>query len=75
MIRETDGDRFDLIQDTLRAGFPNFDRLNFPPVAAGTLAMTWKDKISSQPFLFTDAADAKQKNEHLGQKQSQFLPT
>ena len=50
MIRETDSDRFDLIQDTLRAGFPNFDRLNFPPVAAGTLAMTWKDKTSSQPF-------------------------
>ena len=50
MIRETDSDRFDLIQYTLRAGFPNFDRLNFPPVAAGTLAMTWKDKTSSQPF-------------------------
>lgn len=50
MIRETDSDRFDLIQATLRAGFPNFDRLNFPPVAAGTLAMTWKDKTSSQPF-------------------------
>ena len=50
MIREIDSDRFDLIQDTLRAGFPNFERLNFPPVAAGTLAMTWKDKTSSQPF-------------------------
>ncbi len=50
MIRETDSDRFDLIQDTLRTGFPNFDRLNFPPVAAGTLAMTWKDKTSSHPF-------------------------
>lgn len=50
MIRETDGDRFELIQDTLRAGFPNLERLNFPPVAAGTLAMTWKDKTSSQPF-------------------------
>ena len=50
MIRETDQDRFDLIQDTLRAGFPNFERLNFPPVAAGTLAMTWKDRTSSNPF-------------------------
>ena len=50
MIRETDSDLFEMIQDTLRAGFPSFDRLNFPPVAAGTLAMTWKDKTSSQPF-------------------------
>lgn len=50
MIRETDNDRFELIQDTLRAGFPNFERLNFPPVAAGTLAMTWKDTTSGQPF-------------------------
>jgi len=50
MIRETDQDRFDLIQDTLRAGFPNFERLNFPPVAAGTLAMTWKDRTSANPF-------------------------
>ncbi|MBU6385877.1 MAG: AAA family ATPase [Planctomycetes bacterium] len=50
MIRETDHDRFEWIQDTLRAGFPSFDRLNFPPVAAGTLAMTWKDRTSSNPF-------------------------
>lgn len=49
-IREKDGERFELIQDTLRAGFPAFERLNFPPVAAGTLAMTWKDRTSSTPF-------------------------
>ena len=28
----------------------NFERLNFPPVAAGTLAMTWKDSTSKNPF-------------------------
>ena len=49
-IRETDPDCFELIQDTLRAGFPSFERLNFPPVAAGTLAITWKDRTSSDPF-------------------------
>lgn len=49
-IRETDPDCFETIQDTLRAGFPSFERLNFPPVAAGTLAMTWKEKTSSTPF-------------------------
>jgi predicted ATPase len=49
-LRETDPDRFETIQATLRAGFPAFERLNFPPVAAGTLAMTWKDKTSKHPF-------------------------
>ena len=50
-LRETDPDTFEAIQDTLRAGFPNFERLNFPPVAAGTLAMTWKDTTSKNPFF------------------------
>ena len=49
-LRETDPDRFELIEATLRAGFPDFERLNFPPVAAGTLAMTWKDQSSKHPF-------------------------
>ena len=49
-IRETDPECFELIEATLRAGFSNFERLNFPPVAAGTLAMTWKDSTSTQPF-------------------------
>ncbi len=49
-IRETDRDHFELIEATLKAGFPTFERLNFPPVAAGTLAMTWKDSTSSTPF-------------------------
>ena len=50
-LRETDPDRFEAIEATLRAGFPNFERLNFPPVAAGTLAMTWKDRTSKHPFF------------------------
>jgi predicted ATPase len=50
-LRETDPDRFETIEATLRAGFPDFERLNFPPVAAGTLAMTWKDKTSKNPFF------------------------
>jgi predicted ATPase len=49
-LRETDADRFETIEATLQAGFPDFERLNFPPVAAGTLAMTWKDKTSKNPF-------------------------
>jgi len=49
-LRETDPDRFEIVEDTLSAAFPDFERLSFPPVAAGTLAMTWKDKNFSEPL-------------------------
>jgi len=49
-LRETERDRFEAIEDTLRAAFPGFDRLDFPPVAAGTLALIWRDKNFSKPL-------------------------
>jgi len=49
-LRETERDRFEAIEDTLRAAFPGFDGLEFPQVAAETLALTWRDKNFSQPF-------------------------
>jgi len=49
-LRESDRDRFESIEDTLKAAFPAFQRLDFPPVAAGTLAMTWKDANFSRPL-------------------------
>ena len=49
-LRETKRDRFDAIEDTLRAAFPRFDRLEFPPVAAGTLALAWRETGFSKPL-------------------------
>jgi predicted ATPase len=49
-LRETDPERFEIIEDTLAAAFPDFERLSFPPVAAGTITMTWKDKNFSRPL-------------------------
>lgn len=49
-LREADRDRFEAVQEALRSGFPGFERLDFPPVAAGTLAMTWKDRNFSRPM-------------------------
>jgi predicted ATPase len=49
-LRETEPDRFEVVEDTLAAAFPDFERLNFPPVAAGTLAMTWKDRNFPTPL-------------------------
>jgi len=49
-LRETDPDRFETLTDTLRAAFPDFERLSFPPVATGTLSMTWKDVNFGTPL-------------------------
>jgi len=49
-LREVERSRFEAIEDALRAAFPRFDRLDFPPVAAGTLALTWRETGFSQPF-------------------------
>ena len=49
-LRETDRNRFEAIEDALRAAFPRFDRLDFPPVAAGTLALVWRETGFSKPL-------------------------
>ncbi len=49
-LRETERDSFDAVEDAMRAAFPGFDRLDFPPVAAGTLAMMWRTTWFSKPL-------------------------
>jgi predicted ATPase len=49
-LRETDPDGFEMVENILSAAFPDFERLNFPPVAAGTMSMTWTDRNFPQPF-------------------------
>jgi len=49
-LRETDPARFETIEDTLKSAFPTFENLNFPPVAAGMLAMAWKDENFKTPL-------------------------
>jgi predicted ATPase len=49
-LRETERDRFEAIEDSLHAAFPAFERLDFPPVAAGTLALAWREKGLSRPL-------------------------
>jgi predicted ATPase len=50
-LQQTEPDRFEAIEDALKSAFPGFVRLNFPPVAAGTLAMTWKDSNFTDAFF------------------------
>jgi predicted ATPase len=49
-LREAERARFEAVEDALRAAFPRFDRLDFPPVAAGTLALAWRETGFSQPL-------------------------
>ncbi|KHD06900.1 ABC transporter ATP-binding protein [Candidatus Thiomargarita nelsonii] len=49
-MREMDKYRFEMLEDSLKAAFPSFKGLNFPPVAAGMLALTWHDKNFSTPL-------------------------
>ena len=56
-LRESDKDRFESIEDTLRSAFSGFESLNFPPVAAGVLAMTWKDKNFDKPLYMNQLSE------------------
>ncbi len=56
-LRESDKKRFDAILDALHAAFPTFEELNFPPVAAGTLAMTWKDRYFDKPLFMNELSE------------------
>jgi predicted ATPase len=46
-----------MVQDSLRAAFPSFESLSFPPVAAGTLAMTWKDRSFDKPLYMHELSE------------------
>ncbi len=56
-LRETDRDRFEMVESIISAAFPDFERLNFPPVAAGTISMTWTDRNFSQPIYVHELSE------------------
>jgi predicted ATPase len=49
-LQQTERNRFEAIEDSLRAAFPRFERLEFPPVAAGTLGLAWRERGFSKPL-------------------------
>jgi|SRR5579883_2040303 len=56
-LRETDRGRFEAVIDALQTAFPSFESLSFPPVAAGMLSMTWKDKSFSKPLYMNELSE------------------
>jgi predicted ATPase len=56
-LRESDHDRFERVESIVSAAFPDFVRFNFPPVAAGTLSMTWTDRNFTQPIYIHELSE------------------
>ena len=50
-IRETEHDRFEAIEDAIRAAFPTFERLDFPPLSAGRITIAWHERGFTEPFF------------------------
>ena len=48
-LRESHSDRYDAIEDSLRAAFSGFDSLGFPSVANGMITMTWRERSFRNP--------------------------
>ncbi|MFA6472952.1 MAG: AAA family ATPase [Candidatus Latescibacterota bacterium] len=56
-LRENDNNRYEAIEDTLKSAFPSFESLSFPPVAAGMLTMTWKDRHYKKQFFINELSE------------------
>ncbi len=56
-LRESDRSRFEAVMDTLLAAFPDLEALGFPPVAAGLITMTWKDRNFSKPLFMHELSE------------------
>jgi len=56
-LRETSKEKFEKITDSIKVAFPDFEELGFPPVAAGMLTMTWKDKNFTKPLYLHELSE------------------
>jgi predicted ATPase len=56
-LRESERSRYEAIEDTLKAAFPTFESLSFPPVASGMLTMTWKERAFRKPIFMNELSE------------------
>ena len=56
-LRETDRPRFEAIEDSLRAAFPAFERLEFPPQSGGLLTLGWRDRNFTRPIFANELSE------------------
>jgi predicted ATPase len=56
-IRETLPDRYEAIVDALKAAFPTFQRLEFPPQSGGLLTLGWRDRDFTRPIFANELSE------------------
>jgi predicted ATPase len=56
-LRETARDRYDAVEDALRAAFPTMERLEFPPIAAGRLTLGWREGDLARPIYASELSE------------------
>jgi predicted ATPase len=56
-LRESDPDRFEVVEDSLRVVFPDFEALSFEPVARGQFSLRWKDKGFDKSFYINELSE------------------
>ena len=54
-LRESSSEKYEAIEDSLKAAFPGFESLNFPIVAAGMISMNLERKSVQESTLYEPA--------------------
>lgn len=54
-MRETVPDRFEAVEEALRVAL--FEKLEFPPVAAGLLTIAWRERGFTRPFYASELSE------------------
>lgn len=56
-LRETARERFEALEDALKAAFPTFQRLEFPPQSGGLLTLGWRDQDFTRPIFANELSE------------------
>jgi predicted ATPase len=56
-LKTNEPHRFEVLEDTLRAAFGDFQRLDFPNVAAGKFSLAWHEGTFARPFYLHELSE------------------
>ena len=56
-LRETNHDRYEAVEDSMKVAFPGFESLSFPVIATGMISMTWRDKAFKAPLYMHELSE------------------
>ena len=56
-LRESSYEKYEVIEDSLKAVFSGFESLSFPPVAAGMISVTWKERAFKTPIYMHELSE------------------